>query len=283
MFSTALIVFREVLEAAMVISIVMAATKAVPRRGVWIASGLAGGLLGACLVAVFAGAIQSWASGMGQEIFNASVMFIAVAMLTWHSVWMGRHGRELSQNLMSTGRQVQAGSKSLLALALVVGLALLREGSETVLFLYGIAVSDSGSLIDMSAGAMMGIAGGVAMGAALYLGLLQISMKRIFSVTNALIILLAAGMASQGVGFLVDANMVPAWGFHVWDSSWLLSDSSVFGQVLHALVGYTARPAGIQVAVYLITLIGIVLAVRYIGHPAARQAPTRHGTAPEVS
>ncbi len=283
MFSTALIVFREVLEAAMVISIVTAATKTVPKRGVWIISGLIVGLLGAGLVAMFAGAIQSWASGMGQEIFNASVMFVAVAMLTWHSVWMGRHGRELSQNLMSTGRQVQTGSKSLLALALVVGLALLREGSETVLFLYGIAVSDSGSLLQMTAGAAMGIAGGVAMGAALYLGLLQISMKRIFGVTNALIILLAAGMASQGIGFLVDANIVPAWGFRIWDTSWLLSDSSVLGQILHALVGYTARPAGIQVAVYLVTLIGIVLAVRYIGTPAARQTPTRQGTAPDVS
>lgn len=277
MFSTALIVFRETLEAAMIVSIVMAATKMVPRRDVWIIAGLVVGLLGAALIAVFAGAIQSLASGMGQEIFNATVMFIAVAMLAWHSIWMSRHGRELSQNLNAAGRDVSSGNKSLMGLALVVAVALLREGSETVMFLYGIAVSDSGSLLDMTLGGLAGLLGGIAMGAALYLGLLQIPMKRIFSVTNALIILLAAGMASQGVGFLVDANIVPALGFNVWDTSWLLTESSIAGKVLHALVGYTARPEGIQIVFYLTTLIGILLAVRFSGQ-APVSTPSTQGT-----
>ena len=272
MLSTALIVFREVLEAAMVISIVMAATKTVQGRGFWVTCGLIAGLVGAALVATFAGAISSWASGMGQEVFNAAVMFVAVAMLTWHSVWMGRHGRELSQSLSAAGRDVTSGSKSLVGLAVVVAMALLREGSETVLFLYGIAAGEPGQALQMSIGGLLGIAGGAGMGLALYKGLLQISMKRLFSVTNGLIILLAAGMASQGIGFLVDANLVPAWGYHIWDTSWLLTDSSVIGKMLHALVGYTPRPAGIQVAGYLVTLFGIILAVRWFGQTEAMRA-----------
>ena len=144
MLSTALIVFREVLEAALVVSIVMAATKGVPRRGWWVGGGLAGGVIGAGLIAAFADGISQWASGMGQEVFNAGVMFVATLMLAWHSIWMSRHGREMAMQMTAVGRAVADGSKPLTGLAIVVGVAVLREGSEAVLFLYGIAAGDRG-------------------------------------------------------------------------------------------------------------------------------------------
>ena len=269
MLSTALIVFREIFEAALIVSIVLAATKTVPRHLAWVGGGVAGGILGACLVAVFASVIASWASGMGQELFNAVVMFIAVAMLGWHSVWMGRHGREMAQQLAVAGRAVAAGSKPI-GLAIVVSVAVLREGSEVVLFLYGIAAGASGQATQMVAGALLGIAGGVSVGAAMYYGLLRISTHRLFAVTNGLIILLAAGMASQGLGFLVAADLIPAWGDVIWDTSGVLSDSSIVGMTLHTLIGYTARPSGIQIAGYLATLAAIVLMVRQFGRPALR-------------
>jgi len=268
MLSTALIVFREILEAALVISIVLAATKSVPRSGFWVGCGVAGGVLGACLLAAFAGVVASWASGMGQEVFNAVVMFIAVAMLAWHSIWMGRHGREMAQELTSVGKAVANGAKPLTGLAIVVGVAVLREGSEAVLFLYGIAAGDPGQIPQMTLGGLLGLVGGVAVGASMYFGLLQISTRRLFSVTNALIIMLAAGMASQGAGFLLAADLIPSWGNAVWDSSWLLSDTSIVGKMLHTLIGYTARPAGIQIVFYVATLVTIVTLVRLIGQPA---------------
>lgn len=271
MLSTALIVFREILEAALVISIVLAATKGVPRRGLWVSGGVAGGVLGACLIAAFAGVISSWAAGMGQEVFNASVMFVAVLMLGWHSIWMGKHGREMAQELNAVGKAVKQGSRPLTGLALVVGIAVLREGSETVLFLYGIAAGDPGQTWSMAAGGALGLVGGAAIGAAMYLGLLQIPVGKLFRVTNGLVILLAAGMASQGMGFLLSADLVPAWGDAVWDTSWLLSDSSIAGKMLHTLVGYTARPAGIQLATYLATLVSLMMLVRLLGHPVAQQ------------
>ena len=113
MLSTALIVFREVLEAALVVSIVMAATKGVPRRGWWVGGGLAGGVIGAGLIAAFADGISQWASGMGQEVFNAGVMFVATLMLAWHSIWMSRHGREMAMQMTAVGRAVADGSKPL--------------------------------------------------------------------------------------------------------------------------------------------------------------------------
>ena len=164
MLSTALIVFREVLEAALVVSIVLAATKGVPRRGRWVSGGLAGGIVGAGLIAAFADVISSWASGMGQEVFNAGVMFVAVVMLAWHSIWMGKHSREMAQQLASVGKAVAAGSRPLTGLAIVVGVAVLREGSEAVLFLYGIAAGDPGQTSQMIVGGLLGIIGGVGPG-----------------------------------------------------------------------------------------------------------------------
>lgn len=275
MLSTALIVFREVLEAALVVSIVMAATKGVPGRGWWVGGGLAGGVIGAGMIAAFADVISSWASGMGQEVFNAGVMFVAVLMLAWHSIWMSKHCREMAQHMSAVGRAVAAGSKPLTGLAIVVGVAVLREGSEAVLFLYGIAAADPGQTAQMAIGGLLGVLGGAGLGAAMYAGLLQIPLKRLFSVTNGLLVLLAAGMASQCVGFLLAAGLVPAWGDTIWDTSWLLRESSVVGKMLHTLIGYTARPAGIQIAAYLVTLVAIVGLARYIGRPQRAVQPPR--------
>ena len=267
MLSTALIVFREVLEAALVVSIVLAATKGVLNRGWWVSGGLLGGIIGAGLIAIFADVISSWASGMGQEVFNACVMFVAVVMLAWHSIWMGKHSREMAQQIAAVGKAVAAGSRPLTGLAIVVGIAVLREGSEAVLFLYGIAAGDPGQPPQMVIGGLLGIFGGVSLGAAMYAGLLQIPLKRLFAVTNAMIILLAAGMASQGVGFLVSAGLLPSWGDTVWDTSWLLKESSLLGKMFHTLIGYTARPAGIQIAAYIATLVIVVLLSRAVNRP----------------
>lgn len=276
MLSTAVIVFREVLEAALVVSIVLAATKGVPGRAWWVSAGLLGGVVGAAFIAAFADVVSACASGMGQEVFNAGVMFVATIMLAWHSIWMGKHGREMAQQLSQVGRAVAAGSRPLTGLAVVVGVAVLREGSEAVLFLYGIAAGDPGQAPQMIAGGALGVLGGVGLGAGMYAGLLQIPLQRLFSVTNALIVLLAAGMASQGTGFLVSAGWLPSWGDTVWDTSWLLKESSVVGKMLHTLVGYTARPAGIQIVAYVATLLVIVLLARRVARKQAIVArPTR--------
>src|ERR1700680_253418 len=146
MLATALIVFREVLEAALIIGIVLAASQGVKRRATWVAAGIGAGVAGSIVVAAFA-----------------------------------------------------------------VGIAL-------------------------------GMAGGIATGAALYLGLLRIPLRHLFSVTSWMILLLAAGMAAQGAAFLEQADLLPALGTNVWDTSFLLPDDGIVGRVLHALIGYVASP-----------------------------------------
>src|SRR2546428_9651486 len=136
MLGIALLVFREVLEAALVVSVVFAATRGVPGRERWIAAGVAAGVLGAVAVALSAGVIADAAAGMGQELFNAVVLFAAVVMIAWHAIWMATHGQQLALQLKTLGSEVSVGHRPLAALLLVVALAVLREGSEVVLFLF---------------------------------------------------------------------------------------------------------------------------------------------------
>jgi high-affinity iron transporter len=268
MLGALIIVFREVIEAGLIVGIVMAATRGVPTRGRWIGFGILGGLVGAAVVAIFAGAISQAFEGAGQELFNASVLGIAVVMLMWHNAWMARHGREIAEEMRTIGTAVSEGAKPLTALAVVVGLAVLREGSEVVLFLYGIFASGtSGSAL--LTGGLLGVAAGAAFTALTYYGLLAIPNRYIFSVTSWLIALLAAGMAAQSVQFLNNAGVVVVFDRTVWDTSWLLSDGSLFGKLLHTLIGYTERPTEIQLMTYIATLVAMFLLMR-LARPAPR-------------
>lgn len=254
MFATALIVFREVLEAALIVSIVMAASYGIAGRDRWIGLGIVAGLTGAAIVAMFAAAISEALSGVGQEVFDASVLLVAVVMLGWHVAWMSRHGRELAASVGGVARAVVEGSRPIYALALVTGAAVLREGSETVLFLSGVAAAEEAPRMALVAGGAIGLAGGIISGALLYAGLLRIPVRYLFSFTNGMVLLLAAGMAAQAAGFLVQADLLPSLGAPVWDTTWLLSETSILGKILHAIFGYVSRPAGIQVLSFIATL-----------------------------
>lgn len=258
MSGTFVIVFREMLEAGLIIGIVLAATQGVTRRGLWITYGIAGGIAGACLVALFAGAIAGLFAGSGQELFNASVLALAVCMLTWHNVWMASHGREMARDMKAVGAQVASGERTLSALAIVVGVAVLREGAEVVLFLYGIAAAGDSSAAQMLLGGIAGIAAGGVMSALLYFGLLAIPTSQLFAVTSGLITLLAAGLAAQCIQYVQQAGYLRFLTKRLWDTSWLIDERGFLGQLLHILVGYSARPSGSQLIVYLATITVIV-------------------------
>lgn len=258
MLATLLIVFREVIEAGLIVGIVLAATKGVPGRSLWVAYGVLGGLAGAALVAAFAGEIGALFEGAGQELFNAAILLIAVAMLTWHNVWMASHGRAMAQEMKQVGTAVTEGEKPLAALAIVCGIAVLREGSEVVLFLYGIFASGGPSKLAMLVGGVLGLVAGAALSALMYLGLVTIPARYLFSFTSGLITLLAAGLAARAVAFLQQAGYLEVLTSTVWDSSWLLPEDSLVGRLLHTLIGYTDRPSGAQLVVYLAAVAVIV-------------------------
>jgi high-affinity iron transporter len=269
-----IIVFREVFEAGLIIGIVLAVTGSVPHRNRWIGGGVLAGALAACIVAAFAGALSQLFAGMGQELFNAAILGVAVIMLTWHNVWMAHHGREMAGEMRAIGQAVAEGKKSLLALAVVVGVAVLREGSEIALFLYGVVASDGGPALSLALGGILGLTLGAAVCLLTYFGLMRIPPRALFATTTALITLLAAGMAAQAVAFLERANWLNSLDTVVWDSGWLLSEGSIAGRTMHTLIGYTDQPTEMQLLVYLAVLLMTVLLMRLTGSQHTDRAIT---------
>ena len=276
MISALIIVFREVIEAGLIVGIVLAATTGVPGRERAVTMGVLAGVLGACLVAGFAGELANLFQGSGQEFFNASILLLAVAMLTWHNVWMASHGREMARELKAAGHQVRTGERTLTALSIVVGVAVLREGSEVVLFLYGIAAQGGTTATGMVVGGGLGLLGGAVISALMYFGLLKVPAGKLFQVTSGLITLLAAGMAAQAVLLLQNGGLLEYFTNTVWDTSWLIRDDSITGKLLHTLIGYSEAPNGAQLIAYGATVAMILVLMRLVNAPAARAKQARH-------
>jgi high-affinity iron transporter len=257
MLGALIIVFREVIEAGLIVGIVMAVTNGIRGSRVVVGLGVLAGLIGASLVAAFAGALGEALEGVGQEVFNASILIIAVVMLTWHNVWMARHGRQLASEVREVGEAVRAGARSISALGVVVAIAVMREGSEVALFMYGLIASSSSTSWELLVGSVAGLALGCGVTAVTYLGLATIPTRHLFAVTTALITFLASGLAAQAALFLQQAGVVTALSQTAWDTSGILSDTSLFGRVLHTLLGYADQPSVLQVVVYAVTLVTI--------------------------
>ena len=266
MIGAFVIAFREVIEVGLIVGIVLAAARGIPGRGRWVGLGLLGGLAGAALLALFAERISDAFEGTGQDLLNAAVLVVAVAMLVWHNTWMSRHGRALAGDLRAAGAAVRSGERNAAVLALVVGAAILREGAELVLFLYGLVASGA-SGAELQIGALTGVAAGAAVSALSYFGLAAIPTRHVFAVTSALIVLLAAGLAAQAAQFLANAGVVTILDNILWNSAALLPEASWPGRVLHALVGYTDRPTALQGLAYLGTILLMLGLMRWSAAP----------------
>ncbi len=256
MLSALIIVFREVLEMSIVLGLLFAATRGVAGCRKWIVSGAGLGLLGAFLFAWFMEEVENAMEGSGEFIFNAIVLSLASVLLAWTVIWMSKHGREMSAQLRQAGVAVAEGDMPMKSLMLVAAAAVMREGGEAVFFLFG-AMQMETEASEMVIGGLLGLVAGAAFGTMLYQGLIRIPMQYVFKVMGALLILLAASMASQAASNLVLVDMLPPIIDTLWDSSFILSDESLLGEILHVLVGYDAQPSGMQMIVFVLTL-GIV-------------------------
>jgi high-affinity iron transporter len=194
-------------------------------------------------------------------------------MLLWHCIWGARHGQEAARDARRLGSSVRQGQHAPVALAVACALAVLREGAETVLFVIGMTGSDAaGGLAASLAGVLLGLSIGVAVGALIYFGLSRVPPQRLFGVTQALIVVLTAAIASQLARALAQAGLVQSGATPLWDSSAWLAPDSAPGALLHALAGYDPQPTALQLIFYVGTLLVIVAAQR-------RTSPQRTTTA----
>lgn len=269
MLSIAIVIFREMFEISLIIGVLMAATRGLSKRGQWVVVGLLSGVAGSMLLAFFAQRISEAAEGMGQEMLNATILLIAAALIAWTVLWMNRHGRELTQHLKQVGQSVLKGEKPIHTLAIVVALTVLREGSEIVMFTYSAFIT-GGRPFDLIIGFLFGTCAGAAVGVILYYGLMKIPTKQIFNVTSWLLMFLVAGMVSQAAGYLSATGKLPELIPTMWDTSRLVSESSLLGNFLHVLLGYTQRPSGMQVLVYTTTLALLGVLIKFYGNTPAK-------------
>lgn len=255
MFGTTLIVFREVLEATILIGIISASTQNIPKSKKWITLGIVFGLILSGIVALLTEKIGSLADGTGQEVFNATILSITVLMLAGHNIWMSNHSSTI--NNAKALNNIKNGMIECYTLCLIVGFTIIREGSETVLFLYGIATTNNAST--MLTGGLIGAILGILIGSTIFTGLIKIPMKSLFKITNILTLLLAASMASQTAHFLIQADLIPSLISPLWDTTNILPENNLLGILLHNIIGYNARPDGMQLIFYICTIITIII------------------------
>jgi len=263
MLSAWVIVFREVLEMSLVVGVLLAATVGAQHSRRWIALGMLAGFAGALLVAWLMEAMEASMGGNGEFVFNAVVLSVASLLLAWTVLWMSQHGRAMSQRMKQMGSSVTTGELPATALFVVTLSAVMREGSEAVFFLFGAAQAGHSDGWAMLQGGGLGLLSGALLGAVLYFGLLKVPLKHLFSVLSWLLVLLAAGMASQAALNLTVIDVLPVLVDTLWDSSSWLSMESLMGELLHVMVGYDDHPNAMQVLVFVLFFVGILVLKRH--------------------
>ncbi|WP_025140130.1 FTR1 family protein [Achromobacter sp. DH1f] len=273
------IVWRESVEAMLVVGILYTWLRSTPEgaRGLkYLWGGVAAGLALAVALALVLLGVSSWLSDEGQEWFQAIMSLAACALVVQMVVWMKKHGRTLKGELES-GARSSVASDNWWGLFILVAIAVAREGSETVVFLYGtVAAGEDGNSMFMLA--LAGVAGFIV--ALLTFWLLQlggklITWRRFFRVTEILLLLLAGSLLVGGLDHLISLDVLPTIIDPVWDSSWLLSDSTGVGKILADFAGYRALPALISVLLWVAYWIVVWALLRWVGGKPAPVAAAR--------
>ncbi|MBO1110885.1 FTR1 family iron permease [Bordetella petrii] len=269
------IVWRESVEALLIVGILFSWLRASPegRRGMpYLWGGVAAGLALAVALALVLLGVSSWLSDEGQEWFQAGMSLVACALVVQMVVWMKKHGRTLKGELES-GASASMAHDNWWGLLVLVMIAVAREGSETVVFLYGSVAAGQGA--DTALLALAGVAGFAI--ALLTFWLLQlggklITWRRFFRLTEILLLLLAGALLMGGLDRLISLGVLPTLVDPLWDSSRLLDDSSGLGKVLADFAGYRAYPALMSVLLWLAYWVVVWALLRRAGRPPARAA-----------
>lgn len=263
MLATSLIAFREGLEAALIVGILLGYLKKTGRLDqrwyAWI------GVIAAIAMSIGVAAIIQWIGaeleGTAEQIFEGVTMFVAVALLTWMIYWMRIQARGMKSSLeREMNSAITAGQKW--GLVTVAFTAVFREGIETALFLSAAAfASDSASTL---IGAVIGLTIAVVVGYFLYASTVRLNLRQFFNVTSVLLLVFAAGLFSRGIHEFQEAGVFFTMNEHLWNSSWLLNEDSTLGAVLKTLVGYSSSPSLESVVGYVVYWLFILLGMRWL-------------------
>jgi high-affinity iron transporter len=252
------IALREGIEAALIVSIVLAYLKQLGRtdssRLVWLGTALAVLLSAATGTVIFA--VGADFEGTAEQVFEGLVTLTAVGVLTWMIFWMRRQGARIKSELQhKVDTALVAGGLALAALAFF---AVLREGVETALFLFAAAEGtavEGGGVGAQLVGAALGLVLAVVLGVLLYRGGIRMNLRSFFKITGAILIVVAAGLFAYSVHELQEAGWFPFLEAHAYDVSATLPDDEGIGAILRGLVGYNADPGVLEVLAWLTYLV----------------------------
>lgn len=266
-----LIMFREGLEAALIVSLIAGYLQRT-NRGQWLSSVWIGVVL-ACLLCLGLGWWINETSGefpqKQQELFEGLVAAIAVVVLTWMVFWMRKAAHSLKGQLQdAVDKALDSGSGSGWMLVLMVFFAVAREGLESVFFLLAAFQQDVGLAAPL--GALSGLLAAVLVGIAIYWGGVRLPLAQFFRWTALFILLVAAGLAAGAIRAFHEAGLWNHFQDIAFDWSGVLSTHSLLGTFLEGILGYQESPSVSEVGVYLLYLIPTL--VLFLIQPRARTA-----------
>jgi high-affinity iron transporter len=271
MIPSFLIFLREGIEGSMIISLMCAYLAAAGRRDLfrWIFLGVGAAVAGSCVfgLVLYALAKDSFINSSAQTWFETIVFFLAVVTLTYMTFWMKSHSRSMSKDLkVRMGAAVAGGSAfSLGTLAFVtVG----RESIETVIFLLAIAFKTPG--LSLAIGAVLGLLAAIGASVAMYRLGVRINIRRFFMIVGSALMVVAAGLLSDGIQNLQELGALPGGGQVLWNSRHVLAEDTSLGDILHGVFGYAEAPTLLQAAVWAAFLsIGLLV---FLGNRPDRRA-----------
>ncbi|HEY6042000.1 MAG TPA: FTR1 family protein [Anaerolineae bacterium] len=257
-----LIAFREGLEAALIVGIVLSYLKRIQRTdrapAAWFGVGSAVILSGA--IAFVMNRIGATLQEPYEQMFEGTTMLVAVGVLTWMIFWMRHQARTLKSEL-ETRVQTVVSSGASLGLASLVFFAVFREGVETALFLAANAFAAEG--LSTFVGSLIGLGAAALVGVGIYALAMRLNLKLFFDVTSIFLVIFAAGLFAHAVHEYQEINLLPLLTTQAWNTEWLLSNDSLLGSVLRSLVGYNANPSLLEVVGYALYWLVILLGIRW--------------------
>lgn len=255
MFKIAVVIFRESLEIALLLGVIMAVTRPIENSRTYIVLGALLGLVAASLFAFFARSLSVLFGGVGDELFDACVILLTSAIISWTVIWMQGYTKRIKRDLGELSDKIASGTTSQFMLVLVVAATIFREGVEILLFIYSIASTETIRVNEYITGLGIGAFLGLVVGIIIYLGLVNFAGKYAFKISTILLILIAAGLASEAAGILTSSGIIDIMSGEIWDSSWLINDNSEVGRILNVITGYVAKPNELQITFYFTTII----------------------------
>lgn len=253
-FNILFVIWRECIEALLVVGILNAwlahrppAERRVGR--IWLWSGVGVGLIGAVALAATLLFVGDALGDEGQEYFQTAIVLIAAGLIVQMVSWMRKHGRTLKSELHASLNQ-SADRSNWFGVFVLAALAVLREGSEAAVFLYGTMASAAGSNLAAAIAAGLGLVAAFATYWLLQVGSKVLSWRTFFRVTEVMLLFLAASLLMSGVGHLISLDVLPTLSPRLWDTSWLLPDSGMLGGLVSGLTGYRAQPVLMELLVY---------------------------------